>query len=362
MKWISMAVAASLFSAFTIGGAQTQCTHFGVNLSGAEFGGEVPGEFGRAYTYPTPEILDYYKAQGRTRIRLPFRWKRMQRGLNEPLNSDELGRLRGVLRAAGARKMKVILDLHSYGRYEFPGGGEDKTGIIGSERVPLAAFADFWRRLASAVKDDAGLGGYGLMNEPHDMGDDVRWPRAAQAAIEAIRQVDPKAMIFVPGDGWSSSRSWCGGSNETLNQKVHDPSNQLTFEAHCYFDKNLSGSYQKTYEGEETTPNKGVDNVRPFVEWCLAKKVRGFVGEFGVPDSDTRWLVTMDRFLNYLNRNGISATYWAGGPWWGPYPLAIEPQQAPAPAVNWAPATDGVPKTPELIDRPQMLILRQYHG
>ena len=313
----------------------------GVNLSGAEFGEDkLPGVFGQQYTYPDEKSIDLYLANGRTLIRLPFKWERVQRALNAPLDADEVARLRAVLRAASARKMDVILDAHNYGRYRF--AGETESQIIGSERVSYASFADFWGRMARAFQDEPALYGYGLMNEPHDMGDDARWPRAAQAAIEAIRAVDARTPIVVAGDNWSSSRNWPQSANAKLNQ-LRDPNDNLVFEAHCYFDKDRSGQYKAGYEAELGSPDVGVENVRPFVQWCRENKVRGFVGEFGVPDTDARWLVTLDRFLTYLKANQTPTTYWAGGPWWGTYPLSVEPLEG------------GV-------DRPQMLVLRQYAG
>jgi endoglucanase len=74
----------------------------------------------------------------------------------------------------------------------------DKTSaIIGSARVPYGAFADLWSKLAAEVKDEPGVYAYGLMNEPHDMEDSTRWPRAAQAAVDAIRRVDRNTTIVV---------------------------------------------------------------------------------------------------------------------------------------------------------------------
>jgi endoglucanase len=322
---------------------------FGVNLAGAEFGGHtLPGTYNVHYTYPTVAGLDYYQSKGRTLVRLPFKWERLQRSLGGPLDAEELTRMRDVLRAAGQRNMKVILDVHNYGRYRF--AGEEAHGIIGSKRVSFAAFSDLWSKLAAAVKDEPGIYAYGLMNEPHDMEDSTRWPRAAQAAVNAIRLVDRRTPIVVPGDDWSSARRWRSGSNEKLNEAVRDPQNNLIFEAHCYFDQDGSGTYKKSYDDEGASPDVGVENVRPFVEWCKEKGVRGFVGEYGVPDNDTRWLVTMDRFLSYLQTHHIDSAYWAGGPWWGNYNLSIEPRDTRSVEV-----TASAPS-----DRPQMLILRQY--
>lgn len=319
----------------------------GINLSGAEFGGKLPGVLGTDYIYPTPAELDYFRARGRTLIRLPFRWERMQRALYAPLDVIELTYLRGVLRAAGHRGMHVILDLHSYGRYQFSG---EQGQIVGSERVPVAALADFWSKMAQAVKNEPGLYAYGLMNEPHDMGNADRWPRAAQAAVDAIRRVDMDTSIIVPGDDWSSARRWREGNNRELHLKVRDPGNNLIFEAHCYFDKDGSGTYKGSYEAEGASPDSGIEYVRPFVEWCRENRVRGFVGEYGVPNTDTRWLITMDRFLVFLNANNISSTYWSAGPWWGGYSLSVEPEGLDDKAPGGA------------IDRPQMIVLRGYHG
>ena len=102
---------------------------------------------------------------------------------------------------------------------------------------------------------------------------------------------------------------------------------------------------------EDGGPDTGVNYVRPFVEWCREKGVRGFVGEFGVPDTDASWLVTMDRFLAYLNANRVSGPYWSAGPWWGKHPMSIEPQNTEAGRLPDA-----------FIDRPQMIVLRQYPG
>jgi endoglucanase len=243
--------------------------------------------------------------------------------------------------------MQVILDLHSYGRYQLP---SNEGQIIGSEPVPMAAFADFWSKMAQAVRDEPSLYAYGLMNEPHDMGDPERWPRAAQAAVDAIRRVDMRTAIIVSGDDWSSARRWHTGTNDELHLKVLDPHNNLIFEAHCYFDKDGSGTYRGSYEVESASPDTGVEYVRPFVEWCRKNRVRGFIGEYGVPDTDTRWLITMDRFLAYLNANNISSAYWSAGPWWGRYALSIEPEGLD-------------PKAPQAaVDRPQMIVLRQYPG
>ena len=59
-----------------------------------------------------------------------------------------------------------------------------------------------------------------------------------------------------------------------------------------------------------------------------------------MPDDDPRWLVTLDKALEYLSENGIGGTYWSAGSRWGDYSLAVQP-------VNGQ-------------DRPQMSVLEKY--
>ena len=35
------------------------------------------------------------------------------------------------------------------------------------------------------------------------------------------------------------------------------------------------------------------------------------VGEYGIPDSDSRWNLVLDKFLSYLQENDINGCYWA---------------------------------------------------
>lgn len=111
------------------------------------------------------------------------------------------------------------------------------------------------------------------------------------------------------------SKKWLDASDTLKHLK--DPADNLKFEAHCYFDKDGSGTYKYSYEDEEGTPEKGVELVSSFVAWLKENQLKGFVGEYGIPDNDPRWEVTLDNFLAYLSENGVNGTYWASGPWWG---------------------------------------------
>lgn len=308
---------------------------FGVNLACAEFAeGNMPGEYDKHYRYPSVEELDYFKNKGLTLIRLPFKWERMQPHLYGDLDPIELDRLKNFVSEAEKRRMSIIPDLHNYGR-RFVSG--TKT-IIGTGELTVDHLADFWKKFSREIKDFNNIYGLGLMNEPHDPDQSTTWFEMAQACINAIREVDTEKTIIVGGDDWSSAERWLEQS-DTLKYLI-DPAKNLMFEAHVYFDKDASGSYKKSYEDEECSPQKGIDRVKPFAAWLKENGFRGIIGEYGVPNNDDRWLETMDNFLTFLQKEGINATYWAAGPWWGNYVLSVEPR-------------DGK-------DRPQMKIVEKY--
>ncbi|MGX1928980.1 glycoside hydrolase family 5 protein [Flagellimonas sp. 2504JD4-2] len=307
---------------------------FGVNLAGAEFGNNFPGTYNTDYTYPTVEELDYFNSKGLKLMRLPFRWERVQPVLGGDLNSEELGRIENFLQLAKNRNMFVILDLHNYGRYNINGTDH----IIGSANVTTGHIKDLWSKLSSALADRDEIWGYGIMNEPHDMLSSTPWFNIAQNIITGIRDHDINTRIIVGGDSWSSAERWMTRSDTLKDLK--DPSNNLVFEAHVYFDNDASGKYDSSYDGEGANPNIGVDRVKPFIEWLRTNKLKGFIGEYGVPSNDDRWLAALDNFLEYLKQNCVNGTYWAAGPWWGDYILSIEPENG--------------------MDKPQMAIVEKH--
>lgn len=309
---------------------------FAINISVAEFGHDlIPGEYGKQYTYPTAADLDYVGSKGFELVRVPFKWERLQENLGGPLRDFDLGELKRFVQEAADRNIQVILDLHNYGRYMKEGDHR----IIGTYGIEVRHLADFWKKMAIEFRSLPNIYGYALMNEPHDMDPGTSWFEIAQAAIYAIREVDTETTIIVGGDSWSSAQRWMTYSDNL--KYLYDPSENLIFEAHVYFDKDNSGTYKYTYEGEEAHPYFGIERVQPFMNWLKVNDFRGFIGEYGIPDNDERWLAALDNFLDYLSRHNVNGAYWAGGPWWpDDHFMAVKP-------VNG-------------IDRPQMKVLEKH--
>ena len=139
-----------------------QTAYFGVNLSGAEFGNVYPGVDGTHYGYPTEKDLDYFKAKGLYLVRFPFRWERIQRVMNGPLDATELSKMKTFVQAAEDRGMPVILDLHNFARYSFD-GGKTYTLIGESSNLTAEHLADVWRKLAQEFKDYNNIWGYDII-------------------------------------------------------------------------------------------------------------------------------------------------------------------------------------------------------
>jgi endoglucanase len=76
----------------------------------------------------------------------------------------------------------------------------------------------------------------------------------------------------------------------------------------------------------------------PFIAWCARNRVRGFVGEFGVPGPDPCWLKVLVPSLRAIGRAGFESCWWAAGEWWpADYPLLLQPRdrfRRPAPQLE----------------------------
>jgi len=310
--WLTMTIAAT--SGAPLAAAQS-CLR-GVNLAGGEFG-EAPGKYGHTYIYPSDDTLDYFAHKGMTVIRLPFKWERLQPELNGPLADDALERLTDAVNRISERGMTTILDPHNYARYF--------GKFIGTDDVPVAAFGDFWSRLAthfSGREDVIFL----LMNEPAGV-TAASWLEAANAGIAGIRGSGADALIMVPGTIWTGASHWFetqeGGSNADVLQSIRDPLDNFVFDIHQYMDEDFSGTHETCPRvADALLALEGVSG------WFRQHGYRGFVGEFGGTNAPEclEGLAEMARYLNDRSDIWVGWAAWAAGEWWGDYPLSLQPE------------------------------------
>lgn len=302
---------------------------FGLNESGGEFAGVYPGIDGTHYGYPNYNDLAYAKRKGFGIIRLPFRWERVQRPLgSSTLIANEVNKIKQVLNWAADLGLKVVFDMHNFGRYCTYCNGSNSNDnvytIIGENaQCTIEHFCQVWRLLAQEFKDYDCIWGYEIMNEPYAMLSSTPWYNIAQAAIYAIREIDTWTPIVIDGDSFASARNWPSVSDNL--RTLNDPADNLIFTAHCYFDHDSSGEYSRSYDNSGANAQTGVTRLKPFVDWCKKYDKRGFVGEYGIPDDDSRWMTVLENALAYLRDNGIGGTYWSAGHRWGDYKLAVHP-------------------------------------
>ncbi len=292
---------------------------FGVSLCGAEFGTEnLPGLYNKNYIYPQKDEVKYFAAKGVSLMQLPFRWERIQRKIGGPLDVQELAYIKRFLNDCANTGVMVVLNMHNFARYKING----VEHIIGSPEVPVGAFKEVWKKIAFELRNFNNIYAIDIMNEPHDM-ENYPWAATAQEAIKGIREVNKEVAIMIEGTSYSNAAKWDVYNDELKN--LYDPYDNLVYNAHCYFDNDLSGRYANSYDQDRINAQTGVEKVKPFINWLKANGKRGFVGEFGVPKNDGRWLPVLDNFLKYLQANNISGSYWAAGPWWKSYPLSLHP-------------------------------------
>ena len=332
-RLMSCAVFFLLLGVLPMGHAQTRALKYaGVNLAGAEFASsKKPGVLNKDYMYPASTDYSYFAGTGMNVIRLPILWERLQPAARGELDPAQLALVQQAVARAKASGMYLVLDIHNYSKY---------YGYkMGGPEVPLATFADLWRRLAVIFNsDNAAI--FGLMNEPNNISAS-EWAGAAQAGIDAIRATGANNLILVPGALWTGAHSWHsltsdGYSNATALASISDPLNRYAFEVHQYLDADSSGTSSVCVS--ETI---GADRLRAFTEWLRTNNKRGFLGEFGTANNAV-CNTALQGMLAYMENYAdvwLGWTWWAAGAWWNT-----------SYAYNVHPNKDGT-------DKPQMVIL-----
>ena len=361
-------------------------TAMGTNLSGMEWA--QPGlRYGQStgpnlhFTVPRSPDVAYLAGCGYSKNRLPIQWELLQPVLHDTVASATVKTLVGnpgefhatyesyitnVLDAHAAAGIKCIIDLHNYCRYQdfkfqsdgsvlglTAGPGLLRPYTTDGSQVQVRIFAlaagatlkqsnftDFWTRVATKWKGHPGLGGYGLMNEPHDLpqagaiigsynNEDLTiWPTYAQAAINAIRALDTTTPIYVAGNEWSAAMTVA-----TKNPAWTLQGSNLIYEVHMYLDAQSTGAYFD-YDTEvaknfsaglsgSINANTGFDRLKIATDWAAAKGVKLALTEVGMPIDDPRWQEAFKRAVNHARQAGCEVYSWMGGNHWPIHNYAI---------------------------------------
>lgn len=306
----------------------------GVNLSGMEFGSNVPGSVGADYLVGQEEQITYWTAKGVKIFRLPFLWERIQPTMGGALNGACMAYIDTVVNAAINAGCFIILDMHQYMRYTVGGA----QYIIGETAQATAAnYADVWGKLAARYKAQPKVI-FELMNEPHDL-NLTTLVSTYNAAIAAIRAAGAANMIMLDGTAYTGAQSWVSSGNGAAMLNISDSANNYVFDVHQYLDPDGSGINTTCVVGS------GASRMQPFTDWARANGKRGFLGETDFA-ANTQCYTEANALFTHIKNNAdvyLGWTYWSAGFWPADNPLTVQPDNINNP-----------------VDKPQVATLVSY--
>ena len=269
-------------------------------------------------------MLDQIKEAGFNTIRLPysnqlFEPSSVPRGIYYPLNEDLRG-LSGlalmdhIIQGARDRHLKVILDRHDT-------SADVRPELWYTDAVPETRWQHDWVMLAQHYRGNDTVIGADLSNEPHGpatWGDGVRktdWRLAAQDTGNAILAANPDWLIIVEGiERYQGDIYWWGGNLEGAEQfPIHlSHPDKLVYSAHDYGPDIQKQPWFQSPDLVQTLPSVWQQH------WAYLQRngtAPLLLGEFGGrsvgQDAEGIWQRTL---LAYLQKNGMSYTYWALNP------------------------------------------------
>ena len=299
----------------------------GVNMSGADFGEpNFPGLLGHDYTFNTEQTYRYFADRGLKLFRIGVKWERLQPVPGGPLDAAYLNGLRTNLDWTESAGAVAVINLQNFGRYRLNGF---EYILDNSPALTRQHLADLWVRVSDELRGHPALYAFGLMNEPHDLGQ-ADWKQISQFVLSALRDSGDRSLITIAGDNWSHADEWPDVHGP--GSWIDDPWSNFVYEAHLYCDADRSGQYKLTFDDElqrnRRLPTIGPDRLRPFTDWLARNQVRGYLGEYGIPGDDPRWQDILENLLQALDAASLDGTYWSAGEWWGDYPLSVQPDGA----------------------------------
>ncbi len=276
------------------------------------------------WTISLDSALDQIRRFGFNAIRLPYANQCLDPGatansIDYSKNPALVGKsplqiMDTVIKDAGARGLKIILDRHR------PDTGS-QSDLWYTSRYSEARWISDWKMLAARYKSNNTVIGADLHNEPHNSacwgcGDASRdWAAAATRAGNAVLASNPNLLVIVEGvehqaDG--SSTWWGGGLRDAKSKPIKLASaGHLVYSPHDY----PASVYGQSWFSASNYPNNlpGVWD-RNWGYLATGGTAPVLLGEFGTKletTSDKQWLATL---VSYLQRTGISYAYWSFNP------------------------------------------------
>ena len=242
---------------------------------------------------------------GFTSVRVPVRWSaHADTAPPYAIDTNFLGRVDHVVRAALRADLAVALNIHHYGEVmDHPSAERDR-------------FLALWDQIARHYRTWPGLLSFELLNEPHGELDDARWSELAGAALRVVRASNPRRVVIVGPAQWNNP-------HHLAHLGLPEQDRQLIATFHYY------EPFMFTHQGAGWVPGaeawsdvtwRGTPDERRRIEgdldeaarWARAHDRPLWCGEFGAYSradmaSRERWTFFVSRALE---ERGCSWAYW----------------------------------------------------
>ncbi|WP_053360526.1 cellulase family glycosylhydrolase [Bacillus sp. FJAT-27251] len=166
--------------------------------------------------------IQFIKSWGGNTVRLPLNYRHFEDD-EAPFTYIEKGfeKLDKILAHCEKHEVYVILDLHAVQGFQnthWHSDNDVRHSFFWHDKTSQDRFIELWKEFARRYRGRAVIAGYNLMNEPctntphgdfpHNFfanykPDWERMNRVYRRAVEAIRQIDDKHIIFLEGDNYS---------------------------------------------------------------------------------------------------------------------------------------------------------------
>jgi endoglucanase len=234
--------------------------------------------------------VQFIKETGANVIRIPLNYRHFEDD-EHPLIYKESGfqRLDRVINWCQKHELYVILDLHAVQGWQNSHWHSDNRkglSLFWHDAYYQERFMALWREFAARYRDNPVVAGYNLMNEPcvntpngdfpfnffeNYQSDFETLNRIYRSAVEEIRKVDPKHIIFLEGDKYS-----------VLFSGLAAPfADNLVYSSHNYTPAGFGpGRYPGVFYGK--SPQEYWDRTRQFEIFRQSEGVQ-FAGKYNVP-------------------------------------------------------------------------------
>lgn len=271
----------------------------------------------------TPFTYAQIAANGFNVVRLAFNANQIQDVPLGSLHAPYVTIIRDNLNWAHENGLKVILDLHDFGRRVV----SSVEYRYGDPQLPVSTLADLWTKLVAEFDTHPAVIAYDVMNECHDMPNQASpstyktctVAQIHQQCIDAIRATGSTKIISLAPDNWGNIpnffAAWSYGSNPDVWWT--DPLNNVWFTVHTYFNWINSGIYQ----GQDRFLNQPTGNnstwiphranlLRTLHAWTAPRGIPIYIGEYNVHGDDGPYLNALEQMFTVANEIGAHMTYW----------------------------------------------------